>query len=66
MMHYLHNQENSTKIFLNFDNFKKEMQIMFKIINEIFTFKRVIQYLIQKTLIVDYAQRFKKYSNKIN
>ena len=42
------------------------MRIMFKVINEIFTFKRVIQYFIQKTLIVDYAQCFKKHLNKIN
>ena len=39
---------------------------MFEVINEIFTFKRTIQYFTQKTLIVDYAQRFKKHSNKIS
>ena len=65
-MHYLHNQGNSTRIFFDFNNFKRKMRIMFEIINEIFTFKRVIQYFTQKILIVDYAQRFKKHSNKID
>ena len=55
MMHYLHNQGDSTRIFFNFDNFKREMRVIFEIINEIFTFKRIFQYFIQKISIVDYA-----------
>ena len=39
---------------------------MFEIINEVSTFKRIIQYFTQKTSIANYAQRFKKHSNKIN
>ena len=39
---------------------------MFEVISERFTFKRVIQYFTQKILIMNYAQHFKKHSNKIN
>ena len=43
------------RIFSNFENFKKKMRVIFEVINEIFTFKKVIQYFTQKTLIVDYT-----------
>ena len=55
MMNHLHQRENSTRIFSNFDNFKKKVRIIFEVINEIFTFKRVIQYFTQKTSIANYV-----------
>ena len=36
------------------------MRVIFEVINEIFIFKRVIQYFTQKTSIANYVQRFKK------
>ena len=42
------------------------MRIIFEIINEIFIFKRIIQYFTQKTLTANYTQRFKKHLNKID
>ena len=54
-MNHLHQQRNFARIFSNFDNFKREVRVMFKIINEIFIFKRIIQYFTQKTLIANYV-----------
>ena len=65
IINYLHRDENLTRIFLNFDKFKKEIRAMFEIINEMFISKKIIQYLTQKTFTINYAQRFKKHANKI-
>ena len=66
MIQHLNNGRNSTRIFSNYDNFKREIRIVFEVTNEVVTFKRVVQYLIQKTFAIDYAQRFKVHSNKTN
>ena len=66
MMQYLNNERNSTRVFSNYDNFKREIRIMFKIMNEIITFKRIIQYLTQKTFAINYIQRFKIHFDKTN
>ena len=42
MIPHLHDEQNSTRIFLNFDNFKITIRAMFEVINEIFTFKKNI------------------------
>ena len=47
----------------NFEIFKKEIQKIFDVFNEEQTAKKIVQYLRQKTSIVEYAARFQK---KIN
>ena len=43
MMQHLNNERDSTRIFLNYNNFKRKIRIVFEIINEIVTFKKIIQ-----------------------
>ena len=42
MIQHLSHERDFAKNFFNYDNFKKEIRIVFKIINEIVTFKRII------------------------
>ena len=65
-MQHLNNKRDSTRIFSNYDNFKRKIRIMFEIINEVVTFKRIVQYLTQKTFAINYVQRFKIYFDKMN
>ena len=55
MMQHLNNERNSTRIFSNYDNFKKKIRIVFEITNKVVTFKRIIQYLTQKTFTTNYV-----------
>ena len=66
MMQHLNNERDSMKIFSNYDNFKRKIRIVFEITNEIVTFKRIVQYLTQKTFAIDYVQRFKIHFDKMN
>ena len=66
MIQYLNNERDSTRIFSNYDNFKKKIRIVFKVTNEVVIFKKVIQYLTQKTFAINYVQRFKVYFDKTN
>ena len=55
--------ENSKKMFSNFDKFKNELQKIFDIFNKKQTAKCMIQHLIQKTLALNYVIKFQKYVN---
>ena len=55
--------ENSKKIFSNFNKFKNELRKIFDIFNEEQTAKRMIQHLVQKTSALNYVVRFQKYIN---
>ena len=65
-MQHLNNKRDSTRIFSNYNNFKREIRIVFEITNEIVTFKRIVQYLTQKTFAINYVQRFKIHFDKTN
>ena len=66
MIQHLSHERDFANIFLNYDNFKRKIRIVFEIINEIFISKRVVQYLTQKTFTINYAQCFKIYFDKTN
>ena len=66
IIQHLSHERNFVKNFFNYENFKREIRIVFEVINEVVMFKRIVQYLIQKTFVIDYAQRFKICSNKID
>ena len=55
--------ENSKKMFSNFDKFKNELRKIFDIFNEKQTAKRMIQHLVQKTSTSNYVVKFQKYVN---
>ena len=55
MMQHLNNERNSIRIFSNYDNFKKKIRIVFEITSKIVTFKKIIQYLTQKTFAINYV-----------
>ena len=42
MIQHLSHARNFISIFLNYNNFKREIRIVFEVINEVVTFKRVI------------------------
>ena len=66
IIQHLSHERDFARIFFNYNNFKREVRIVFKVINEVTTFKRIIQYLTQKTFATNYAQRFKIHFDKIN
>ena len=66
MIQHLSHERDLAKIFFDYDNFKRKIHIVFEVINEVVTFKKVVQYLTQKTFAIDYAQRFKIHLNKID
>ena len=66
MIQHLNNERNLTRIFSKYNNFKKEIRIVFKITNEIVIFKKMIQYLTQKMFAIDYVQCFKVHFDKTN
>ena len=55
--------ENSKKMFSNFNKFKNKLQRIFNIFNEKQTAKCMIQHLIQKTSTSNYVVKFQKYVN---
>ena len=66
MIQHLNNERDSTKIFSNYDNFKKKIRIVFEITNEVVIFKKIIQYLTQKPFTINYVQRFKIHFDTTN
>ena len=66
MKQFLHNDKDIGGIFNVFDRSKIVIWRVFNVTNEIIIFIKMIQYLLQKTSTVDYAQRFKKYANNIS
>ena len=60
---YLNENKNVIVIFFNFDVFEKKFKKIFDVFNEKQTTKRMIQHIIQKTLIFDYVVKFQKYFN---
>ena len=66
MKQFLHNDKDIDGIFNVFDRFKIIIRKVFNVTNETAIFIKVIQHLLQKTSTVDYAQRFKKYTNNIS
>ena len=59
----LDNDENDKEIFIQFSKFKKEIRRIFEVSNEKQTAERVVQHLIQKTSVSDYAARFQEHVN---
>ena len=62
----LDENKNKKKIFVQFSEFKKEIRRIFEVSNKEQIAKWVIQHLIQKTSINDYAARFQKHVNLID
>ena len=50
-------------MFFNFDVFEKKFKKIFDVFNEKQTTERIIQHIIQKTLIFNYIVKFQKYFN---
>ena len=55
MIQHLNHERDFARIFFDYNNFKKEIRIVFKIINKVVTFKRIVQYLTQKTFAINYV-----------
>ena len=62
---YLDDDENDTKIFANYDKFKKEIRRIFEIVNEKFTTKRNFQHITQRIATIEYAIKFQEEVEKI-
>ena len=58
------NDENSKKNMHEFRDFQKKIQRIFDVFNEEQRTKKIVQYLIQKTSIIEYAARFQKRINQ--
>ena len=61
----LNDNEDNKEIFAQFSEFKKKIRRIFEVFNEKQTAERVIQHLIQKTSVSDYAARFQEHVNLI-
>ena len=66
MKQFLHDDKDIDGIFNVFDKFKIIIWKIFNVMNETVTFIRMIQHLSQKTLTIDYIQRFKQHANNIS
>ena len=58
---YLNDNEDEESLFINFENFKKEIHCVFRKTNKTMTAVCIIQHLKQQTSTFNYTARFKKY-----
>ena len=65
MKQFLHDDKGIGEIFNVFDRFKLIIRKVFNVTNEIVTFIKMIQHLLQKISTIDYVQRFKEHANNI-
>ena len=59
------NDTNLKQICIKFEAFKQEIRKILKVFNEKQSVEKTIQYLIQRTLIVEYVAQFQKQTNLI-